>query len=451
MAAKPLSTAPYAAVYALDSQMALEAGPIAHWDWKSAGVQGPILLLVFPQMLREVDSKKRDGRLAERARAFNRLVEPCTLSPMPFRLSENPRVDIALSATRRIEWTAFDDLDPAAGDDKLVAEVLHADIDAPDRIVMLSYDTRPRAIAVRHGLSAFKPPEDWMLPPEPSPAEKDVARLKQKVSELSATHPKFVVTVADADPPPAVLFKVEAIEERLQPYVSQFWLEQNPPAGGGMMDFDVGYDGRYDRYEARIRAFPKKIHKALQTFHGQRRLVLGLENKGHVAADHVEIVVKVSNGRLYHRLQVRDVLPPKPPKRQPSGVIFNVPHVLERLPARPSRIDVAFDEDTDGAAEIRFSCEDFRHGRLWEGELFVEPDLNAASPVRIEVRVTAANLTGDERAVLMLPFAVENRKVEDLLDTSAMTLKESSPHASWIRGLDKDEFDDRVDVGDRDY
>lgn len=139
-----------------------------------------------------------------------------------------------------------------------------------------------------------------------------------------------------------------------------------------------------------------------------------------------------------------------PRRRLGSPLLHLSPPALYRLLERLSRIDVAFDDDADGASESRFACEDFRHGLLWEGEIFVEPDLDFASPATIEMRVTAANLTSDERVVISLPFTLEERKVEDLLDTSEMKLRKGVPHFAWLETLDKDEFEDRVDIGEGD-
>lgn len=91
-------------------------------------------------MLSEVDRKKRDGRLGERARAFNRLVGPCTEQSQPHCLiSGPPQVDIAICPVRRIDWDQLDDLDPAEGDDRITAEALHALVSEGQRLCILSY------------------------------------------------------------------------------------------------------------------------------------------------------------------------------------------------------------------------------------------------------------------------------------------------------------------------
>lgn len=68
-----LATSAYARVLVIDANIALESNPWDQLDWTLFG-DGPILLLACAQVTREVDSKKQDSRLGERARGFNRLL-----------------------------------------------------------------------------------------------------------------------------------------------------------------------------------------------------------------------------------------------------------------------------------------------------------------------------------------------------------------------------------------
>lgn len=155
----PLDTSAYERVIALDSQMLFEARPLADLDWQSLG-DGPILLLILPQVSAEVDARKRDGRLGKRARDLNRLIEPSIETGMPVPLVAGAvRVDISYAAAGPADWSRLDDLESNNGDDRIVAQMLHARVDRPERIEILSFDSRPRAGARRHGAGAIKPPE----------------------------------------------------------------------------------------------------------------------------------------------------------------------------------------------------------------------------------------------------------------------------------------------------
>ena len=90
-----------------DSNIILEGKPIADLPWSEIDSTGPILVLLSPTILDEVDSKKRDGRLAKHARAFNRLIGPIAQSGKPLTIRESgPRVDIALASCDRLPWSS---------------------------------------------------------------------------------------------------------------------------------------------------------------------------------------------------------------------------------------------------------------------------------------------------------------------------------------------------------
>src|SRR5947207_1845804 len=114
----------YSTILFMDSMVALEAKPLEVLPWHEIDAAGPILVLVVPQVNREIDKRKRDGRLGQRARAFNRLIAPAAESGSSVRLREGPViVDIALAVCDPIDWSAHKELDPDDGDARVVAEI----------------------------------------------------------------------------------------------------------------------------------------------------------------------------------------------------------------------------------------------------------------------------------------------------------------------------------------
>lgn len=98
----------------------------------------------------EIDAKKNDGRLGTRARSFNKLLDSFLESRSPAELFAGPpRVDVALVANSRIDWDALDDLDRDDGDDRIVAQALHARVDNRARLELFSHDMRPRDVRSR--------------------------------------------------------------------------------------------------------------------------------------------------------------------------------------------------------------------------------------------------------------------------------------------------------------
>jgi hypothetical protein len=56
----------------IGTMVVLESPPLAQLPWNEIDGAVPILVLVLPQVQAEIDKRNRDGRLAERARAFGR-------------------------------------------------------------------------------------------------------------------------------------------------------------------------------------------------------------------------------------------------------------------------------------------------------------------------------------------------------------------------------------------
>lgn len=156
-----LSTSVYDNVVVIDTQVVLEAKPLGQLPWGDL-FQGATLLLVCRQVQSEIDAKKNDGRLGRRAREFNKLLDRFIETRLPTTLTATPKIDVALMANGRIDWEVLDDLDKDDGDDRIVAQALHAFVDDRSRLVIFSHDMRPRDAAYSHGLSALKLPEAWL-------------------------------------------------------------------------------------------------------------------------------------------------------------------------------------------------------------------------------------------------------------------------------------------------
>ena len=155
-----LNHSDFSTILFMDSMLALQCKPLESLPWGELDSEGPILVMVVPQVNAEIDKRKRDGRLAKRARAFNRLITPAAESGQPEKIAEGPpEVFISIARCSRINWDELDDLDPMEGDHKVVAQILHTK-DVPDeRKLLLSQDTNPIFLASSHGLACRRLPE----------------------------------------------------------------------------------------------------------------------------------------------------------------------------------------------------------------------------------------------------------------------------------------------------
>ena len=80
----------FSVVVFIDSNVALECLALEQLPWREVHNTGPILVLVTPTVLQEVDSKKNHSRLGDHARRFNRRMCPLLGKQAPRSLGNLP-------------------------------------------------------------------------------------------------------------------------------------------------------------------------------------------------------------------------------------------------------------------------------------------------------------------------------------------------------------------------
>lgn len=181
----------YSTLLFIDSMVVLEGKQLVAQPWHEIDANGPILIMVVPQVMKEIDKHKRDGRLGKWAREFNRLISPAAESVAAIRLADGPpAVDIALALPKKINWSAFDEFDSDDPDTQVVLQIINVDEVPNDRKILLSHDINPIMMGARLGLKTTKMPDRWLRDPEPSPHEKELMRLKGRVAQLEAQEVK---------------------------------------------------------------------------------------------------------------------------------------------------------------------------------------------------------------------------------------------------------------------
>ncbi|MFC4256392.1 hypothetical protein GRI97_10305 [Altererythrobacter xixiisoli] len=444
----PLDTTGYDRVFALDTQMVFEARPLEQLDWASFS-PGPVLLLVLPQVSSEIDARKRDGRLGKRARHVNRLLDPSIETGQPATVVAQPvRVDIAYVAAGAIDWGALEDLERDNGDDRIIAQALHALIDDTTRLEVLSFDSRPRAAARRHNLKACKPDEGWLLDPEPSPSDRRVAELEQRVRVLQTTEPQLSVSIELVDHPPLVRHRVDPLPADLAGRVSQMILAKNArqrtsPFGIGGLHENANYHEDYDDYERAIRERDvPAIHLGAARQFSTYPIRVLLENTGQLAAEHVTVELRSGNARLHGEPFLIDLFGPPPPDTR-SNFLTNVPNLSQQL-QRPDRTSFALENSEDTDVHVEFRCEDFRHGRTQSLTAVLELEGRTVGVVQVEVRVTAQNMRGAVTASMLAPVEVRDTVLGELIDLDAVRLHAAPPTHELLLALIKDDEDGLV-------
>lgn len=423
--ASSFEPADYSTILFMDAMVALEGKPLADQRWRDIDRTGPILILVVPQVMREIDKRKRDGRLAKRARAFNRLIGPAAQSASTVRISDGPPiVDIGLAICDRVDWDALDDLDPEEPDARVVAQVLYARGVPAERRLLFSHDINPIAMASRHGLKTMKMPESWLLEPEPSPHEKEVNKLKARVQELEADEPDMQASVAFGVDDTLTIYKVAPLSATDQAEATDRILAKNPKIAQrtstilGPHMYDTEYDQKYEEFrQRRVPAYAADVHRYLEAHYAQVPFELTIENLGHVQAENLVVSLRAKAGRLHDRFVHFPIFGPVAPRPQPYRIM---PPALRFDPRdivqQPGRHDVAFGIGPDAGDTIELHCADFRHGRVWTFEGIAWLDPHAESPFIIEVDITASNMRGARAIEFALSYESRSVQPSDLVD-----------------------------------
>jgi hypothetical protein len=409
-----LQTSSYQRVILIDTQVVLETKPIEQLPWSELG-EGPFLLLVCRQVQSEIDARKNDGRLGNRARSFNRLMDAFLESRVPaVVVAGPPRVDVALVGHARVNWNAFDDLDADDGDDKIVAQALNALVDDRGRIELLSHDMRPRDAAITNGLHAIKLPEHWLRQPEPSPDERERARLERELRVLRAEQPTIEITVESVMALPWRRVSIGQASVQQTETICTAILVAAPRQGKedalglGLINRDYSFEDRHKKWRERLLTKDLPImHLGLQRLHAQYRIMVTVKNVGPITAEGLSLEVRSGNAVLHSIPYYALVFGlPAPYPRYSHDLMRHMD--FGRLGPASRHEPFTFYTEVEGPGSVLiWSCSSFRQEKTFSVELSVELTDATVGKVQIEAVVTARNMKGDTRQQLLVPI-VEN-------------------------------------------
>lgn len=428
----------------LDANIALEGRPLTDLPWQELDADGPIIALMTPTAMNEVDSKKQDGRLGKRAREFNRLIGSVAAGGPPIVIRESsPRVELALSRASRIPWDQLDDLDPNDGDSCIVAEALHArDMNADGKIVV-SHDIKSIRLASDHDMQTLHVTDDWLRAPEPSPHDKEVQRLKGKLAEYEAKEPEFEINIEILDGEPVSVVQIEDLTDAERARIERKIIADNPKrdqarnGAYGMIPepalYDSSYDDRYKAYLQRIPEFMANYEQRLERLFNQTRFRVSVANVGKMQAENLLIEVNVSSGWLHDRYVY--VSPAGPTAPEPRATPLFGGFDLNRLPTVPyqaRRHEFAFKDAPNWRSWFSVTCEDFRNTEDWiyDGMLGIDP---RATETKIIVTVTASNFRGKAQAEKLIERKQGKFHISKLVDQETLKPLADTPIDAVIK------------------
>lgn len=428
----------------LDTNIILEGRPLVELPWQEIDADGPILALMTPTAIKEIDSKKQDGRIGKRAREFNRLIASVAAGGPPIVIRESaPRVDLALSRAVRIPWDQHDDLDPDDGDSCIVAEVLHAkDMSAAGKLIV-SHDIKPIAFASNYDVPTLHVSDSWLRQPEPHPKDREIQKLNQLVAQYKAAEPAFEIAIELLHKvEPVTLVRIEDLSHEERTILERRILDQNPPedqASGtfGVLagTYDHSYDERFMAYRRRIPIFMAHYAQRLERLFNQVRFRLKVVNTSQVQAENLLVEVHVTNGWLHDRFVfVSPKGPTKPTLREMP--IIPMTNLRSMIPPRVGRHEFEYKEAPSYGRSFSVTCEDFRHRQEYVFEGVVSFDARTAETTEISATVTASNLRGTADITKSIVRKFETLHVSKLIDLNALKITAPVPMQALLDNQD---------------
>jgi hypothetical protein len=196
-----------------DTNLFVQCRALSELGWDAWGAFDEVHLIVSRPIQTEIDQQKNRGndRLAKRARTASSLLREIIVGGAE-KLVRNaePAVKVAVRTELRPDASLEGRLDYGEPDDRLVGiayAFAQQNSDADVRI--LTHDTGPLASAKMVGVSAELIPDDWLLPPEKTEAEKKIMALESEIARLKKSEPEIVVGLRDGDGREIERFEIE--------------------------------------------------------------------------------------------------------------------------------------------------------------------------------------------------------------------------------------------------
>lgn len=429
----------------LDTNIILECRPLAELPWQEIDADGPILALVTPTAIKEIDSKKQDGRIGKRAREFNRLIASVAAGGPPIVLRDSaPRVELALSRAIRIPWDQHDDLDPDDGDSCIVAEVLHAkDMSVAGKLIV-SHDIKPIAFASNYDVPTLHVSDSWLRQPEPHPKDREIQKLNQQLAQYQATEPAFAIVIKLIDAEPVAVVRIEDLTDAECATIQRQIHDLNPPVeqdrglygiASSLGTYDHSYDERFKAYRKRVPIFMANYAQRLERLFNQARFRLKVVNTGKVQAENLLVEVAVTNGWLHDRFVF--VSPQGPTRPTPREIpIIPMKNFHSMIPTRVGRHEFQYKEAPNCSRGFSVTCEDFRHGQEYVFEGVVSFDARATATTEISVAVSASNFRGTAHHAKTVERKIETLHFSKLIHLNTLKITAPVPMQAFLDNQD---------------
>lgn len=442
-------------IYAPDTNFFLQCDPADQIEWGLVTAEEEVVLLVVREVRKELDRLKSGGnqRRAKRARATSALLRRFIseeIHEIELRTA-NPRVLLRVAPRSAADsYPSGYRIDSA--DERVVADVYAAGVAIGEQITFLSHDTVPLEDAVELGIQIRVVPEEWLLDPEPSNAERELNDVKRRMKVLEGRSPNIVVELPVDErgcinlsspyfPPLSERFIATVMREVGRRHA--IGPDENTPfrIGSVLAALEGVDEARWAKYTQEHAAWLQEVKDRLHDMArfmnedpNAIKLPFSVANTGNVGADNLIVRIEACGG--FHLVDPdaqddsdeSDEYFPTPPMRPHPGLMEDFfgtghasyglrhnlvsPFVAPRFNTPPMARDrhtIYWDYESDHcAAYTEGQCREFRHGlRPSEIVLLLERGAMGSETIRgaLRILVSAGNLA--EAKQITYPVQIE--------------------------------------------
>ena len=184
----------------VDTNFFLQCKPPEELDWTCWHSFDEVRLIVSKPVLREIDYRKNKGnnRAGKRARDTSARFRRMRQDGQEIVREQSPRVILSIELHHEYSPDFEDRLDYRERDDQLIGTALgFATNSHSSQVWLLTHDTTPLLTAKSLGLPSKTIPDDWLLPPEHTRAEKRLASLEAELGRIKRSEPSFLLQFED--------------------------------------------------------------------------------------------------------------------------------------------------------------------------------------------------------------------------------------------------------------
>ncbi len=382
--------------FVIDTNILIEFEPIAQIDWRLLCPNAKSINIIVPsKVVREMDGhKKGTARILRRALDFNKLLSEIEDGNGQDTKLQSDHVALRLMLMPRYAQKDLDQekLSFEVADDLIVAETVRFAQDHPETI-FLADDNNARRTARQMGIPVARPADEWRRKEPRDPRD---ARIEELERQLGAM-PRLSLELLTGDAN-AVTFQTldpVAIPDEFCDRVANLILERSPgysrdelmkrhnlpatrknfsffpynPYSVSVEDVDK-YCLDYQEFKERVITWSRRLPKILRQLYYAAPIKLGISNKGHAFAEHVEVTVSASTGYSFisndfvHSYLELGCKPPDPPSK--VSRISQIPNIFQQQRHHQKNLFRFYLQDKPGqnrlVSSISYECERFRHG-----------------------------------------------------------------------------------------